>query len=360
MSGYSSIFINSNETDLNNLSNKGLSGLTNLGNTCYMNSAIHCLSNTHELTKYFINDTYLEDFDNDRIEHHTVNEWVRLLKGIWNDNCVIAPHSFNKIVHIMSLRMGTSIYGSNSEQQDLQEFLQFIIDIMHTALAREVLINISGTVKTPVDKMAVEAMKCWKNYFKDNFSFFVELFYGQYATKTKCPNCNYNSYSYDPFCFLSLPLNNQKLDNNTGIDLYNIIQLYCNNEYLDDDNKWRCEKCKTESKAERTITFWSTPKKLIIHLKRFKNNGNKNNVYINYPLFNLNLSNYCVGYDKYESEYNLYAVACHIGNEHGGHYISYCKNINHKWYKYDDKDVSEVTENDVITRDAYCLFYSKI
>ena len=61
---------------------------------------------------------------------------------------------------------------------------------MHTALSREVVINISGVVKTPVDKMAVEAMKCWRNYFKDNFSLFVELFYGQFASKQNVHHVN--------------------------------------------------------------------------------------------------------------------------------------------------------------------------
>jgi len=35
-------------------SKHGLVGLTNLGNTCYMNSSIQCLSNTYELTKYML------------------------------------------------------------------------------------------------------------------------------------------------------------------------------------------------------------------------------------------------------------------------------------------------------------------
>ena len=42
------------KTALNSGSNSGLCGLSNLGNTCFMNSALQCLSNTTELTKYFL------------------------------------------------------------------------------------------------------------------------------------------------------------------------------------------------------------------------------------------------------------------------------------------------------------------
>ena len=67
MSAQSSIFIDKDENTKRNLINKGLSGLTNLGNTCYQNSAIHCLSHTPELTQYFITDKYTEDFDDENI-----------------------------------------------------------------------------------------------------------------------------------------------------------------------------------------------------------------------------------------------------------------------------------------------------
>ena len=39
----------------------GLTGLQNIGNTCFMNSGIQCLSNTIELTKYFLSNDFIKD-----------------------------------------------------------------------------------------------------------------------------------------------------------------------------------------------------------------------------------------------------------------------------------------------------------
>ncbi len=42
---------------------KGLVGLRNLGNTCYMNSGLQCLSNTQQLTEYFLSNNFMRDIN---------------------------------------------------------------------------------------------------------------------------------------------------------------------------------------------------------------------------------------------------------------------------------------------------------
>ena len=38
---------------------KGVTGLNNVGNTCFMNTALQCCSNTTALTKYFVDNMHL-------------------------------------------------------------------------------------------------------------------------------------------------------------------------------------------------------------------------------------------------------------------------------------------------------------
>ena len=334
---------------------RGLTGLQNLGNTCFMNTAIHCISNSIPLTYYFLTKKYIKDLNEEKKQSKIVKEWYRLLEGIWSSNCTIAPSSFHRSVKELAEETGRNDFNGYS-QNDTQEFIEFFIDSLHEGLCKEVDINISGKPVTQVDHMALQAMTQWKNFFKNNYSICVDLFYGQFVSKIMSVEDNSDfSHSYEPFCYLTLTIPNKQ-----NITIYDCLKQFCKTEILDGDCKWKSEKQKKEVKAVRQMMFWSTPKILIVSFKRYSNSGSKINCNIDFPINDLNLEDYCVGYDKFTSKYKLYGICNHTGSMGFGHYWAYCRNENGKWHKYDDEDVTIIEEENIKSSNAYCLFYKKI
>ena len=209
---------------------------------------------------------------------------------------------------------------------------------------------IEGNVCNDLDKSALEAMKSWKLFFKDDYSIFVSLFYSQLASSIYSLKGELLSTTYEPSCFYALPIKDE--DDN----IYKCFDNFTSEDRLDGDNKWLNEKTKEYIEVNKKINFWSLPKILIVVLKRFDNRGRKKNNMIKFP-FELDLSKYCVGYKKNTYKYNLISVANHDGSLNSGHYYSYVKNLNDNWYTYNDTMVSQMESSNVVSQSAYCLFY---
>lgn len=354
---------NENNTDIkdnNNIDNNvdmgGLSGLINFGNTCYMNSAIQCLSNIQTFRDYFLSKEFVDDINKNKLEVNLVVQWYKLMLGMWRKNCTISPQSFRKEIRLLALKQDMNLNFVGNGQNDVQEFILFLINSMHNCLSRRVEMKISGTIKNDLDKKALEAMKSWKAFFKDDYSIFIDLFYSQHSSSIYDLDKNLKSTIYDPICYYTIPIPMNK-DN---INIYDCLDLYTDFEKMDGDNKWYNEETKEFIDCYKQIKFWNTPKILIIVFKRFLKSGNKKSNYIDFPIKELDLNKYCIGYKKNKNIFDLVCVSNHIGNLNFGHYFAYCKNSeNEKWYNYNDSDVTEITEDELISNSAYCLFYQK-
>ena len=186
-------------------SKMGLTGLINIGNTCFMNSALQCLSNCFQLTKYFLSDLYLNEINIDNslgTNGKIAKSYTKLLKQLWKGEYeYIHPDKFRDI--FIQYDRKFSGYG----QHDSNEFLIFLLDKLHEDLNR----ISTKTYKEIKEKKDSEdddqaALRWWKCHLKREDSIIVNLFHGQYKNKVICSECGKNSITYDPFMFLSLPI----------------------------------------------------------------------------------------------------------------------------------------------------------
>ena len=141
--------------------------------------------------------------------------------------------------------------------------------------------------------------------------------------------------------------------------LIDCFDLYTSIEELDENNMWYNEKTKMKQCVNKRISFFTFPDVLVIDLKRFNASLRKNHIYIDCPLQNLDLSKYINGYHKSDFIYDLYAVCNHIGSTNGGHYTAHVKVNNEYWFLFNDSTIQRIKDENVITQNAYCLFYRK-
>ena len=335
--------------------NKGLTGLANVGNTCFINSCMQVLSHTYEFNDFLDLSTYTQKL-NKKYDSLLLVEWDELRKLMWTENCIISPmkfiHTIQKLAHIKGQSMFTGF-----QQNDLPEFLIFVIDCFHNSLAREVNMTITGSPTNEKDKMAIACLEMIKQMYSKEYSEIWNMFYGVHVSHlTSLETNQLISYKPEPFFMLDLSIPS----NNKSPTLIDCFDLYVEGEVLDGDNKVMNEKTNRKEMTKKHILFWSFPTILIIDIKRFTSNNKKNQILVDFPFTNLNLSKYVIGYNKDSYIYDLYGVCNHSGGVLGGHYTSYVKNANDKWYHFNDTDVTEVENlQKIISPQAYCFFYRK-
>ena len=335
-------------------SDKGLSGLANLGNTCFINSCMQVLSHTYILNNLLDNDAFKRLLQK-KPETALLLEWNDLRKLLWTENCIISPNKFLKTVQkIAQIKCHDMFTGFS--QNDLPEFLLFIIDCFHTALAREIKMNISGQAENDTDKIAVKCFEMIKNMYTKEYSEIWNMFYAIHVSEiSSLTSGEVLQQTPEPFLMIDLPIPS----NNKSPSLIDCLNLYVEGETLEGENAWYNEATKQKEGIRKAIKFWSFPMILVIDLKRFNARNQKNQILVTFP-FDLDLSEYVIGYKKKSFEYELYGVCNHSGGPMGGHYTSHVKNANGKWYHFNDTSVSEVSIiYSIVSPKSYCLFYRK-
>lgn len=333
-----------------NINDKGLSGLQNTGNSCYINSCMQLLSHTYELNELL--DNLNENKINDTIDGTMLKEWDSLRKMLWSSNCVVAPIRFNKVIQIISQKKKILEF-SGFGQNDLQEFLIFIIDTFHNAIKREVDIYYTGIKKNEIDELAIKCYESMKNMYRKEYSEILNIFFGISVNQIKSLKTEkILSNSCEPFSILSF-----SIPEKTESTIYDCFDIYTKDEKMEGENAWFNEKTNEKEDINKNILFWNLPDVLIIILKRYDNFNRKINSLVTTD-YTIDLSKYICGYNPESYIYELFGVANHSGNSNGGHYTVNIKYSDNNWYNIDDNIISNINNN-VITPNIYCFFYRK-
>jgi ubiquitin C-terminal hydrolase len=333
---------------------KGLCGLENFGNTCFMNSIIQCLSHTESLREFFLLDTYKETLHTNKLQYIMANEFNKLLRGLWYENAVVTPKSFFQYLQVLSTKCGSGIFAGNN-QNDSSELLIFILDCFHEAMSNPISNDfIEKTGLSGDELIHYQANQSWHSIFKTSMSPMVPMFYNQQHVEITCANCNDVSVSNDPISILHLPIPETVSGQTTT--LYDCLDHLATCSTFDNENLYRCNKCGMETNAKRQEKIYKTGEHLVICFKRFSKTSEKNQAPIHFPVDNLDLSKYCICKDN--TQYKLYAISNHIGGLNSGHYFSYIESGGN-WYEFNDIYVRALDRAKIITNSAYILFYKK-
>lgn len=287
-----------------------LCGFNNMGNTCYMNSALQIIVNSTVLTKVMLSNNF---------KSNKLNIYKNFLQQYRTGNSY-SPKDVKDMVG------GKDSKFLDYNQHDSHEFLINLMELLEDEFKNEYKVNNIEILNIPLNNLM-------STIFDTTVSSIIYSEETKEKSKTKIGER-----------ILSVPIPQKE-----NVTLNDCLDYYTQIEKLTGDSKWRSEKNKKLVDAYKRLQLKSLPKYLLIQLKRFSffSYSNKNNTSIDIPI-NLDLQN---------TTYNLRGIIYHMGSVHGGHYVSI---INHtdKWYLCDDASISEVNVNNYLNK-GYTYFYVK-
>uniref|UniRef100_A0A2K5KFI5 Ubiquitin carboxyl-terminal hydrolase n=1 Tax=Colobus angolensis palliatus TaxID=336983 RepID=A0A2K5KFI5_COLAP len=301
-------------------------GLHNLGNTCFLNATIQCLTYTPPLANYLLSKEHARSCHQGSFCMLCVMQ-NHIVQAFANSGNAIKPVSFIRDLKKIARHFR---FGN---QEDAHEFLRYTIDAMQKAC-------LNGCAKLDRQTQATTLVH--------------QIFGGYLRSRVKCSMCKSVSDTYDPYLDVALEIRQ-------AANIVRALELFVKADVLSGENAYMCAKCKKKVPASKRFTIHRTSNVLTLSLKRFANfSGGKITKDVGYPEF-LNIRPYMSQNNGDPVMYGLYAVLVHSGYScHAGHYYCYVKASNGQWYQMNDSLVHSSNVKVVLNQQAYVLFYLRI
>ncbi|KAK9162851.1 hypothetical protein Syun_003753 [Stephania yunnanensis] len=336
-------------------------GLLNCGNSCYANVVLQCLAFTRPLTSYLLQRLHSKTCKCLKKEWCFTCEFESLVLKAKEEKSPISPAGILSHLETIGSHLG------HGREEDAHEFLRYAIDTLQSVCLKE-----AG--ETAVGSLAEETT-------------LIGLMFGGYLkSKIKCVKCHGKSEHHERMMDLTV-----EIQGDIGT-LDDALGQFTAHEVLDGENKYYCsrilyyrsdraifnfgkihdsfvvfdllckKRCKSYEKAKKKLTVLEAPNILTIALKRFQTGKfGKLNKSVHFPEI-LNMAPYISGTNDKSPIYRLYAVIVHVdvmNATFSGHYVCFVRNIQGNWFKLDDSTVEPVELENVLSREAYMLFYAR-
>ncbi|XP_021832110.1 ubiquitin carboxyl-terminal hydrolase 25 [Prunus avium] len=323
-------------------------GLTNLGNSCYLNSVLQCLTYTPPLANFCLRNQHTSLCDSSHAERKRDCPFCilekRIVRSLSLDLSLDAPRKIQSCLRIFSehFRCG--------RQEDAHEFLRYVIDACHNTclrlkkLRRTASSNGNGNVANGIGNGTTTTTS----------TVVKEIFGGALQSQVKCLSCGTESNKVDEIMDISLDV----FHSNSVKDA---LQRFFQPELLDGQNKYKCESCNKLVAARKQMSILQAPNVLVIQLKRFEGIfGGKIDKSISFEDVLVLSSFMCKASQDLRPDYKLFGTIVHSGfSPESGHYYAYIKDAMGRWYRCNDSFVSLSTLQEVLSEKVYILFFSR-
>lgn len=316
-------------------------GLSNLGNSCYMNAALQAIRCMKPMVDHLMS-----------VQSHTrlVSKLCDLfIQMETTDASYIKPSDFHT-----SFLCATSRHFTEGRQEDAQEFYSELIDQIHneTKIVLDGCNNLhseqeEGQSEEVIAKLSREAFRRRENSAID------EMLSGQLKFVKKCLECGKQTSTFDESRILLLPF---PVDNRTqkpprNCSLGRCLEVMSSSEVLVGEDAVECPRCEKKTQHQRKVTLYNMPRVVVMSFKRFCEDDTKIQTCVDFDLKNVKFAG-C------DTTYETFAVCDHQGDKaKKGHYVANVKNLQTgKWNRLDDEKCFSIDEKDVISKDNYLIF----
>ncbi|GAA99001.1 uncharacterized protein L969DRAFT_76895 [Mixia osmundae IAM 14324] len=305
-------------------------GFNNVGNTCFLNSALQVLVHTAPLVSALTGTHWHSErtcYLTGRSQFCLVCVMQDLINRCFGQSrSPLTPRGFTDNLKRIAkhFRLG--------RQEDSHELLRFVID---------------GMQQHELAGVPPDALKA-----RRDTTMIHRIFGGKLRSRVLCNKCGHASDTFESFLDLSLDI--QGLDH-----LRDALRRFFQPDDLRGQNKYKCEACTRMVEATKQYTIQSPPQVLTLHLKRFTPLGKKIGRSIGFDE-DLNLGRHTSEDHGKGLRYRLYGIVHHAGGgPQSGHYIAHVRDSVGSWNRMDDSHVSPSERMPRQSSTAYVLFYAR-